>query len=162
MVPDTWENQQQNVLISQMERSRDRAAAAVSVKKGEGQDCRSWTSEGQCVRDKGSFEHNPTKKRKGKEPTSRSPARRNKSPELQNTKKAGRSPSGTEDRPPSPKSRDNSRDTASRYETATIAHANISHKSSVQKYLKIGGFAWRLFSTTGRNSSNNGNLMGQV
>ena len=63
MVPDIWENQQQNVLISQMERSRDRAAAAVSVKKGEGQDCRSRTSEGPCVRDKGSFEHNPTKKR---------------------------------------------------------------------------------------------------
>ena len=44
------ERQQQDMLISQQERSKNRVAAVYSLQGSEkkGKDCRSWTSEGSC------------------------------------------------------------------------------------------------------------------
>ena len=93
MVNDILEHQQLFLLILQKNRPKDLAAAAASARKGEGQDCRTWTSKGSCSRgDKSSFEHNPTEKEKGKELRSRGPVPRNNSPE--NVKNARRSPFG--------------------------------------------------------------------
>ena len=62
MVNDIFEDWRQNQLISQNERSRDRAAPAHASRYGErkGRDRKSWTSKGWCS--KGSkfvFEHHP-------------------------------------------------------------------------------------------------------
>ena len=64
LVNDIIEHQQQNMLI-QKERSRDRAAAVYSLKGAEekGKECRSWTSTGGIC----SFELDPAKKGKGKD-----------------------------------------------------------------------------------------------
>ena len=62
------EHQQQNMLISQKERSRDRAAAYSSQgAEGKGQDCRSWMSKGSCSKGgQCSFEIDLAKKEQSK------------------------------------------------------------------------------------------------
>ena len=70
MTSATLEQQQQHMLISQKERSRDRAAVAYSSKGTEekGKDYRSWTSKKFVLeKRKYSFEHDTAKKGQDKE-----------------------------------------------------------------------------------------------
>ena len=93
VVNDILEHQQQNMLISQKERSRDRAGAVYSLKEGSGQKQRLPLLDVHTLvlkRQKCSFEHDPTKKGKGKGHRSRCPAQRDNSAERQyarNTRK---------------------------------------------------------------------------
>ena len=97
---DILEQQQQNMLISQKERSRDRAAAGYSSKGAEekGKDCRSGTSKSSCSKGgKSSFEHDTAKKGKSKGNRSRGLGKERQFRRKTNTPQRGKSPSGKED-----------------------------------------------------------------